>query len=169
MTERAPPLRETDDSARATAASLLAGARHGALAVLHPETGWPHVTRVAVGLHAGGLVTLISDLALHTRALRADPRAGLLIGEPGARGDPLTHPRLSLTVRAEFVPRPSPEDAAIRADWIAGHPKTRLYAGFADFHFVRLVILSAALNAGFGRAYILTPSDLNLARGVAGV
>ncbi|MCX7889217.1 MAG: pyridoxamine 5'-phosphate oxidase family protein [Rhodobacteraceae bacterium] len=165
MTGGTSPIRATDDSARAMAAGLLAAARHGALGVIHPETGWPHVTRIALAMIDGVPVTLVSDLALHTRALRADPRAGLLIGEPGPRGDPLVHPRISLTVRAGFVPRPSAADEAIRAAWLAGRPKSTVYAGLADFHFLRLEILGAALNAGFGRAYILTPSDLSVARG----
>ena len=56
--------------------------------------------RVAVATDAQGTpVTLVSDLSHHTRALRADPACSLLVGEPGEKGDPLTHPRLSLQGR----------------------------------------------------------------------
>ncbi|WP_126976932.1 HugZ family pyridoxamine 5'-phosphate oxidase [Frigidibacter oleivorans] len=155
------PIRPTDDQARALARSLIASARFAALAVLAPDGGHPAVTRVAVALGAGGgPVTLVSDLAAHTRALRADPRAGLLLGEPAPKGDPLTHPRLSLQARAEFVAQDGPDHAALRALWLARHPKARLYIDFADFRFVRLVPLSAALNGGFGRAFHLTAEDL---------
>ena len=155
------PIRPTDDEARALARSLITGARFAALAVLTPGTGAPAVTRIALGLDAASLpLTLISQLSAHTRALHANPRAGLLVGEPGPKGDPLTHPRLSLDTRAEFVDRASPDHATLRALWLASHPKAKLYIDFADFSFVRLRPLGAALNGGFGRAFLLTPEDL---------
>jgi len=160
MEERSP-IRPTDDEARRLARELLAGASHGALAVLDPATGAPSVTRIAVALDPGGVpLTLVSDLSSHTRALRADPRASLLLGEPGDRGDPLTHPRITLAVEAAFVPRDSPDHAALRAHWVARRPKSKLYVDFADFSFVRLRPASAALNGGFGKAFELTAGDL---------
>lgn len=160
MPDAPSPIRPTDDEARRLARALIEGARFGALAVVHPETGLPHVTRIAVGTDAeGGPTTLISDLSLHTRALRAEPRACLLVGEPEPRGDPLTHPRLSLDVVAQFVPR-GPEHAALRSRWLELHPKARLYVDFGDFSFVRLAPAGAALNGGFGRAFVLTAADL---------
>ena len=154
------PIRPTDDEARRLARSLIDGARFGALAVVHPDSGMPHVSRVGIGTDPeGGPVTLISELSLHTRALRAVPRACVLLGEPAPRGDPLTHPRLSLDVLARFVPR-GPEHEALRTAWLAQHPKARLYLDFADFSLVRLAPVSAALNGGFGKAFVLTAEDL---------
>ncbi|MFC2968812.1 HugZ family pyridoxamine 5'-phosphate oxidase [Acidimangrovimonas pyrenivorans] len=161
MAEATSPLRPTDDEARALARSLLAGARHAALAVTDPETGAPHVSRIALGLTPEGIpLSLISTLARHTRALAADPRAALLVGEPGQKGDPLTHPRLSVSALARFVPRDGAEHARLRAHYLAGHPKAGLYADFADFSFVTFAPTGAALNGGFGKAYRLTPADL---------
>lgn len=155
------PIRPTDDEARALARGLIDGARFAALAVLAPGTGFPAVTRVGIGMDAdGNPVTLISTLAAHTRALSADPRASLLVGEPGTKGDPLTHPRLSLTVRADFVPRGGPDHAGLREAWLRDHPKAKLYVDFPDFSFVRFDMLGGALNGGFGRAFDLTPDDL---------
>lgn len=163
MPETRAALRPPDDEARALARRLLSGARHGALGVLDPASGAPLVTRVALVPGPDGTpLTLVSDLAAHTAALRADPRASLLVGEPGARGDPLAHPRLTLALRAAFV---APDDTArptLRAAFLAGQPKAKLYIDFADFHLVRLAVLSAALNGGFGRAFALTPADLGL-------
>jgi hypothetical protein len=157
------PIRPTDDEARDLAQSLIAAARFAALAVLHPETRAPYVSRIALGrAPSGAPVTLVSTLALHTTALKADPRAALLIGEPGPKGDPLTHPRLSLQARARFLPRDDPAEAAIREKYRAEHPKSKLYADFADFGFVLFEAEGAALNGGFGRAYMLTPEDLGL-------
>ena len=160
MPDRPSPIRPTDAEARALARALIAQARFGALGVVHPQTGLPHVTRIAVATDADGApLTLISSLSLHTQALQAEPRASLLLGEPGPRGDPLTHPRLSLDVTAGFVPR-GPEHAALRAAWLERHPKAKLYVDFGDFAFVRLTPRGAALNGGFGKAYALASEDL---------
>ena len=155
------PIRPTDDDARALAHGILADARHAALAVLHPATGQPHVSRIAIGRTPEGQpMTLISALALHTAALRANPAASLLLGDPPAKGDPLAFARLTLTATARFVDRAAPGHAALRAHYLASHPKSKLYADFADFSFVTFEVTEAALNGGFGKAYNLTPVDL---------
>ena len=155
------PIRPTDAQARDLARGLILGAAHGALGVIDPATGDPHVTRVAVmGQADGSAVLFVSALSLHTRALRANPACSLLLGEPGAKGDPLTHPRLTLLARAAFVAPGSAEHAALRADWLTRHPKARIYADLPDFAFARLAPTGAHLNGGFGRAFVLTPADL---------
>lgn len=162
MPDRTDPIRPTDDEARALARGLVAGAATAALAFVHPESGAPFVSRIALGRAPDGtLLTLVSDLSLHTRALLRDPRAALLAGEPGPRGDPLNSPRLSLAVRARFVADDDPQRKELREAWLAQHPKARLYVDFADFRFVAFTIEGAALNGGFGRAYSLAPEDLS--------
>lgn len=155
------PIRPTDDQARSLARSLIAGARHAALAALHPETGLPHVSRIALGQAPDGQpMTLISALALHNAALRANPACSLLVGEPPARGDPLAFPRLTLTATAQFIDRATSEHDSLRRHYLATHPKAKLYADFADFSFVTFAVTAAALNGGFGKAYNLAPGDL---------
>ena len=155
------PIRPTDGEARALARRLLHEARFGALGVIEPETGAPMVTRVAVGTDAAGRpVSLVSDLSAHTGALRANPACSLLVGEPGARGDPLTHPRLTLQARAHFLRKGEAGHEALRAGWLESHPKSRLYIDFADFSFVVLEVQAGHLNGGFGKAYRLGPGDL---------
>lgn len=151
----ANPIRPTDDEARALARRLIEGARFAALGVL--VDGAPFVTRIGIGTdEAGHPLTLVSTLAAHTQALIADPRASLLLGEPGAKGDPLTHPRLTVTVQARFIDKPP----ALRARWLADHPKAGLYIDFADFGFVRFEMITGHLNGGFGKAFRLTAEDL---------
>lgn len=160
---RTDPILATDDDARALARALMQAARTAALAVLETGTGAPFVSRVGFGLGPSGeALTLVSDLALHTVALRADPRAALLLGEPEGKGDPLIHPRLTLRATARFVAPDAPERPALRAAWLRDHPKSGLYADFADFHFIRFELAGGHLNAGFGKAYALSPNDLNL-------
>lgn len=155
------PIRPTDDDARQTARDLLATATYAALGVFDPETGAPVVTRIALArTDDGAITTLISDLSSHTVALRANPKASLLVGEPADKGDPLTHPRMSIAVRTEFIERHSDDGIRTREHWLKHRPKSKLYIDFADFHFVRFAPLSIALNGGFGKAYTLTPDDL---------
>lgn len=156
MQPKADPVAPSDEDARILAKALLRDARHGALAVMDPQTGTPGISRIALGVFPeGGLLTLISELAPHTAALRVNPVAALMVGDVGEKGDPLTHPRLMLRVEAAFL-----EKALLRDHWLQTHPKAKLYVDFADFSFVRLRVISAVLNAGFARAYRLTPEDL---------
>lgn len=163
------PIRPTDDEARALGRQLIDTARFGALGVRAPESGAPLVSRVAVGTAPDGTpLTLVSDLSHHTRALKADPVCSLLVGEPGSRGDPLTHPRLTLQCRARFVRHGAPDHAALRSRYLRQQPKAKLYIDFADFSFAVLDIETAYLNGGFGKAFVLTPEDLAPAPDSAG-
>lgn len=156
------PLRPTDDEARALARDLIARARSVALGVIDLDGG-PMVSRIAFGVGATGEVqSLVSDLSRHTRALRANPLCSLLIGEPGARGDPLTHPRLTLQARARFTLHDHPDYAKMAAHYLRDHPKAKLYIGFADFSFVSFQASRGHLNGGFGKAFTLAPDDLGL-------
>lgn len=153
------PFRPIDDNARLRARHLIEGATFGAIGVL--DNGTPAVTRIALGTAPDGApVSLVSDLSSHTQALEADPTCSLLIGEPGPKGDPLTHPRLTLFAIACFVDRGSSEHTILRADYLSQNPKAKLYIDFADFRLVRFDITSALLNGGFGKAYKMSSSDL---------
>ncbi len=155
------PVAAADNAARDLAQRLLQTSRHAALAYTDPETGTPGISRVAFGMDpTGGPVTLISGLAPHFAALRAHPDCAVMLGEPADKGDPLTHPRLMMRVRAQFIAAVDPARPDLRAHWLKGHPKAALYVDFADFAFVRLHPVSALLNAGFAKAFRLTPADL---------
>ncbi len=156
------PFRPVDAAARAMVQSLLANADHAALAVLQPGTTLPSVTRIGLATDDQGRpVTLISTLADHTKALQAEPACALLIGEPENKGDPLTHPRLTLHCRADFVPRDGPGHAGLRGHYLSLRPKAKLYIDFADFGFVRFAVRDGMLNGGFGKAWRLTGQDLS--------
>ena len=155
------PIRPTDDEARFLAKNLLTDARFGSLGVIEPETGMPMVTRVAVGTSPEGqALTLISGLSHHTKALRENPSASLLVGEPGEKGDPLTHPRLTLMANAVFVEHADADYRPLAEHYLKDHPKSKLYIGFGDFVFVKFEVSSAFLNGGFGKAFVLTAEDL---------
>lgn len=156
MADAPNPIRETDEDARTLAKGLIAAARFGALAVIEPETGLPTVTRIAVVPGPDGApMSLISDLSSHSAALATNPACSLLLGEPEAKGDPLTHPRITLQCRAQRA-----DKSALRAYYLGLYPKAQLYYDFGDFRMIRFQIDRALLNGGFGKAFHLTADDL---------
>ncbi|QKV17065.1 HugZ family protein [Oricola thermophila] len=163
-------VRETDEEAIRLARTLVATARHGALAVMMPgEKGIPGASRVALATDFDGTpVILVSSLAWHTRAIVEAPDCSLLVGEVG-KGDPLAHPRISLFLRARPVERGTADHDRIRRRYLARHPKAALYADFGDFAFFRLTISRASMNGGFGKAYELTAEDLAPRGDIAGI
>jgi hypothetical protein len=144
----------------AVAKTLLRATRAGTLATLDRNSGYPFASLVNVATDSDGApLILVSKLATHTANLEADGRASLLLAETG-KGDALAHPRL--TVLGTFAPvaRDNAAEPGIRRRFLARHPKSELYAGFADFAFWRMTVVSAHLNGGFARAADLTAADV---------
>src|SRR5262245_29444167 len=81
--------------------------------------GYPYGSFVTFGLDGGSPVFLISELAEHTKNLRADGRASLLVAEPGT-GDPLARARVTLIGRAQVAPDEQRERT--RDAYLAAHP-----------------------------------------------
>ena len=158
--ERPSVIRPTDADSLRLAKTLVRNARFGAISVLEPETGHPFASRVLVGTDIDGVpVILASMLTTHMKAIIADPRCALLLGEPG-KGDPLAWPRITLLCAAERIDRDGESDQRIRDRFLRRHPKAKLYAAFRDFSFFRLVPKRASLNGGFGRAYNILGGEL---------
>lgn len=135
---------------------LLRSIRSAALASIGAD-GSPLASLAAVATMPGGEpILLLSRLALHTRHLEHDGRCSLLLAQ-GGRGDPLAHPRLSLTGIA--APAGERRDAASDR-FLARNPKSKLYAGFPDFSFWIVSIDKAHLNGGFARAATFEPAEL---------
>ncbi|MDF2115759.1 pyridoxamine 5'-phosphate oxidase family protein [Roseiarcaceae bacterium H3SJ34-1] len=129
---------------------LLRSVRAGALASLSGD-GTPFATLVNVATDFDGApVLLMSGLAAHTKNLAADPRASILLAE-GGKGDPLAHPRLTVTGRVRRIDAAA-ERERLKLRFLARHPKSALYADFGDFAFYRLEIAGVHLNGGFARA-----------------
>ena len=157
LPESAPAV---DFDAVAIAKALLRAARAGALGTIDRNTGHPFGSLVNVATDVDGSpLILVSHLATHTANLEKDERASLLLASVG-RGDPLAHPRL--TVLGTFAPvaRDDGAEPRLRRRFLARHSKSELYAGFADFSFWRLSVVSAHLNAGFARAADLKAAEV---------
>ena len=157
------PHQAADEAARRQAADILRHASSAVLAVLDAQ-GWPMTSRIALQRDgSGGVLAMLSGLALHTAALRRDPRAALLIDAPAApdaRGIALARARLSLQVEAREI-TDRDEDSTLRAAWLGRDLKAAVYARLPDFRLWRMQVRGGMLNAGFGRAFLLQPGDLS--------
>lgn len=151
------PAAEAPFDAIGLARHLLRSVRSGALATLDPEDGTPFASLVTMATDVDGTpLMLLSRLSAHTRNLLADPRASLLFSV-GGKGDPLAHPRLTITGRIAKT-----EEPHARARFLARHPKAKLYADFPDFGFFALRPSAGHLNGGFAKAATLTAAELLL-------
>ena len=147
---------EAHAEAVADAKRLMRLARTGALATLEAAGGAPLTTLIGVASDFDGApLFLMSTLSRHTRNLANDPRASLLLTGRHERGDPLNHPRVTLSGRVERCAEPR---AKVR--YLQRNPKAGLYAGFADFALYQLRIDDVHFNGGFGRAAPLTAAEV---------
>jgi len=150
----------SDFDPKSVAKGLLRTTRAGSLATIDRNTGHPFASLVNVATDVDGApLILVSRLSTHTANLEADGRASLLFASTG-KGDPLAHPRLTLLGTFIQVARESADEPRVRRRFLARHPKSELYAGFADFSFWRLHTVSAHLNGGFARAADLQAADV---------
>src|SRR5579872_5686592 len=142
------------------AKTLLRQTRAGALATIDRNTGHPFASLVNVATDADGApLILVSRLSTHTANLEQNGRASVLLASTG-KGDPLAHPRLTILGAFVQIERGSTEEPRVRRRFLARHPKSELYAGFADFSFWRLNAVSAHLNGGFARAADLRAAEV---------
>lgn len=140
----------------AAARRVLRRAASGAFATLE-AAGAPFASLVtAATTMPGEPILLLSQLAVHTKNLERDPRASLLLVEPGGEaGDPLAGARLSVSGEVD-----GDGDPATRRRFLARHEEASAYVDFGDFAFYRLRVRDAHLVAGFGRIVTLKAAEL---------
>lgn len=131
------------------ARTLLHLGKTGTLATLsrrHP--GHPFASVMPYALDAQGRpLLLISAMAMHTHNLLADPRASLLVTQPGGTGDPLAAGRV--TVMGQACQFPASEAAEARAAYLERHEAAKFWVDFEDFAFWRLDPLDVYFVGGF--------------------
>jgi putative heme iron utilization protein len=132
------------------ARTLAASIGTGTLCTLAKEpAGAPYGSLVTFAMEGASPVFFISELAEHTKNLRADARASLLIAEAGD-GDPLARGRVTLLGRGRVLDAGAERDAA-RDAYLATHPNAAYYVDYADFAFWRLDVESVRYIGGYGR------------------
>jgi putative heme iron utilization protein len=115
-----------------------------------PETeGFPFGSVVPFALTPEGEpFILTASIAQHTRNLRRDPRASLLVQEPVvAGGDPQAGWRVTLLGRM----RPIDADAALHARYAERVPDSPAYLETHDFAYWKMDVTRVRSIAGFGR------------------
>jgi heme iron utilization protein len=136
----------------------------GTLATLsrrHP--GHPFASVMPYALDDPGRpLFLISAMAMHTQNLEADPRASLLVTQPGWGGDPLAAGRLTLMGEARRVP--DADAASARDRYLARHERAQYWVDFEDFGFWRLAITDVYFVGGFAAMDWVTAADYAAAR-----
>lgn len=155
----------------AAARRLVRSQDRASLATSLAGDGTPYASLVLYATLADATpILLLSALAEHTKNLKADPRASLLVDDTAGLADPLTGARVTLVGRLEEV-----GDGSAQARYLARHPSAETYVGFGDFRFYALRMARAHLVAGFGRIHwidapaILAPPPPALAESEAGI
>jgi len=120
------------------------------------NVSWPYASLVLVAVdHDLSPILLMSDLAEHSKAIRADNRVSLLFDGTAGLDQPLTGPRVTLMGRAEQT-----GDERLKIRFLARHPDAAMYASFGDFRFYRVALERAHLVGGFGKIRWLTAVEL---------
>jgi putative heme iron utilization protein len=92
---------------------------------------------------------LLSDLAEHTRNVRADPRASLFVQDGSSLDDPQAGARVTILGQVEPVASEI-ELAAARERYVARHPQAADYLMLGDFRLYVLRVREARFIGGFG-------------------
>lgn len=121
------------------------------------DDGAPQVSMVPfvplAGAGTAGVLIHVSNLASHSRHLRRDPRASLLVTGMLAPGDsPLALPRVTLDGVARVLDDTDPLLATGRAAYLARFADAAVTTALPDFRFVFIELHAARHVAGFGTA-----------------
>ena len=93
----------------------------------------------------------LSDLALHSRHLRDDPRVGLILAEPDQPGkNPLALKRMNLQGDAAPLSDQQPDYERIKQSYLERFSQSAMMFGFGDLHLWELRMREAHLVLGFG-------------------
>jgi putative heme iron utilization protein len=158
--DAAPPVAAPSHAERAR--TLIESAASATLCTLAREpAGYPYGSLVTFALHEHRPVFLISELAEHTRNLRAEARASLLVSE-SRPGDPLANGRVTLL--GVCSPADGAERDRARDAYLTRHPSAGSYASFSDFSFWTLEVGAVRYIGGYGRMSWIQPNEWLTAR-----
>ncbi len=143
--------------------TLFSLASTGMLAtVSRRQPGFPFGSLMPYALDGEGRpLFLISNMAMHTQNVKADPKASLFVSQ-GADGDPLGAARATLVGPVESVP--AGDLPAVRELYLARHENSRYWVDFKDFSFFRLQPLDVYYVGGFGVMGWVTDEEYRLSR-----
>ncbi len=139
--------------------TLLKGRAFGVLATVSKKVpGYPFASVTPFSVDDQGRpVFLMSGLAVHTKNFLEDPKASLLVFEPGAEQDPLGSARMNVMGEVHAVPEA--DLAAARELYLEQHPDSAQWVDFADFGLYRLLVQEVYYIGGFGEMGWVSKSD----------
>lgn len=142
------------------ARALIQSERNAVLCTLSKKNaGWPFGSIAPYAMTgAGEPVILISEIAEHTRNVRADARASLLIQDSAAMADPQAGARATLMGYAMPVPRVYLDDA--RRRYLALFPNSASYFEAHDFSLFQIKVEQVRFIGGFGEIYWLDGREI---------
>lgn len=95
--------------------------------------GYPSGSMVDFACDANGYPILaVSDLAVHSKDLTANPKCSLLVAR-----DPEDRTDLVITIHGDAISVPENDKEAVRAAYLARHPNA-FWVDFGDFRFLRI-------------------------------
>ncbi|MGA9768509.1 MAG: DUF2470 domain-containing protein [Blastocatellia bacterium] len=140
--------------------ALLQKERNAVLCTISKKIeGWPFGSISPYALTgAGEPVILISEIAEHTRNLRADARVSLIAQDSNAIADPQSGARITLLGYAMPVPEPYLEDANRR--YLHLFPNSASYFDAHDFTLFQIKVSKVRFIGGFGEIYWLDRQEI---------
>jgi putative heme iron utilization protein len=116
--------------------------------VSRKQSGYPFGSLMPYVIDGSGRpIFLISNMAMHTQNLQADPRASLFVGQ-ASDGDPLGTARATLI--GDVLPIADEQLSEAREIYLARYENSRSWVDFKDFGFYRLQPLDIYYVGGFG-------------------
>ena len=149
----------TNEQGKAVRA-LLEAERNGMLCTLSKKfEGWPFGSIAPYAMSASGEpLLLISDIAEHTRNLKADARASLLIQSTASLDDPQAGARATMMGYVFPVTRPYLDDAGRR--YLQQFPNSASYFDAHDFSLYQIKVSQVRFIGGFGEIYWLDGTEV---------
>lgn len=140
--------------------TLLQQERNAVLCTISKKIeGWPFGSIAPYALtSAGEPIILISEIAEHTRNLRADARVSLITQDSDAIKDPQAGARVTLLGYAMPVPRLHLEDASRR--YLQLFPNSASFFDAHDFTLFQIKVSKVRFIGGFGEIYWLEGHEL---------
>lgn len=121
------------------------------------QDGVPHAALVTLAFMPDlAPVLLLSQIAVHTRQLMANPACALLLTGEANAPNPQTTPRLCLTGVAART-----GDELVRTIFLERHPYANSYADFGDFAFWQVAVTEFYFIGGFAAARKLLVAKLS--------
>jgi putative heme iron utilization protein len=110
----------------------------------------PYVTT-----HEGRVAVYVSEIAQHTRNMRADPKVCLTVTEAGGAGNQQALGRVTVVGDAREVP--ADQRSVVEARYFSFFPEARDYAGTHDFLFYWVEPRRVRYIGGFGQIFWVEP------------